>query len=39
VPIYLIGRRAILRRPPARDLFDSIAAHFDRHPELLMGVR
>jgi DNA-binding transcriptional LysR family regulator len=39
VPIYLVGRRAILRRPPARDLFDSIAAHFDRHPELLMGVR
>ena len=39
VPIYLVGRRAILRRPQARDLFDSIAAHFDRHPELLMGVR
>lgn len=39
VPIYLIGRRAVLRRPPARDLFDSIAAHFKKHPELLMGVR
>lgn len=39
VPIYLVGRRAILRRPPARDLFDSIAAHFEQHPELLMGVR
>jgi DNA-binding transcriptional LysR family regulator len=39
VPIYLVGRRAILRRPPARDLFDSIATHFDLHPELLMGVR
>ncbi len=39
VPIYLVGRRAVLRRPPARDLFDSIAAHFQKHPELLMGVR
>lgn len=39
VPIYLVARRAILRRPPARELFDSIAAHFRRHPELLMGVR
>ena len=39
VPIYLVGRRAVLRRPPARDLFDSIAAHFKSHPELLMGVR
>lgn len=39
VPIYLVARRAILRRPPARDLFDSIASHFRKHPELLMGVR
>jgi DNA-binding transcriptional LysR family regulator len=39
VPIYLVGRRAVLRRPPARDLFDSIAAHFKEHPEQLMGVR
>jgi DNA-binding transcriptional LysR family regulator len=39
VPIYLVGRRAVLRRPPARDLFDSIAAYFQKHPELLMGVR
>jgi DNA-binding transcriptional LysR family regulator len=39
VPIYLVGRRAVLRRPPARDLFDSIAEHFRTHPELLMGVR
>jgi DNA-binding transcriptional LysR family regulator len=39
VSIYLVGRRAVLRRPPARDLFDSIAAHFQKHPELLMGVR
>ena len=39
VPIYLVARRAILRRPPARDLFDSIVAHFKAHPELLMGQR
>lgn len=39
VPIFLVGRRAALRRPPARDLFDSIAAHFQEHPELLMGER
>ena len=39
VPIYLVARRAILRRPPARDLFDSIANHFKEHPELLMGAR
>lgn len=39
VPIYLIARRAILRRPPARDLFDSIARHFTDHPELLRGER
>lgn len=37
VDIYLLARRAILRRPPARDLFDSIAAHFTEHPELLTG--
>lgn len=39
VPIYLVGRRTVLRRPPARDLFDSIATHFKAHPELLMGER
>jgi DNA-binding transcriptional LysR family regulator len=39
VPIYLVGRRTVLRRPPARDLFDSIAAYFQQHPELLMGER
>ena len=39
VPIFLVGRRAILRRPPARDLFDSIVAHFREHPEQLMGER
>jgi DNA-binding transcriptional LysR family regulator len=39
VIIYLIARRAILRRPPARDLFDSISAYFETHPELLTGPR
>ena len=39
VAIYLIARRAILRRPPARDLFDSIAAHFKAHPTLMTGER
>jgi DNA-binding transcriptional LysR family regulator len=39
IPIYLVARRAILRRPPARDLFDSIAAHFKAHPTLLTGER
>jgi len=39
VSIYLVGRRAALRRPPARDLFDSIARHFDKNPHLLMGER
>ena len=37
VTIYLIARRAILRRPPGRDLFDSIATHFEKHPEMLTG--
>ena len=39
IPIYLVARRAILRRPPGRDLFDSIAAHFTEHPTLLTGER
>jgi DNA-binding transcriptional LysR family regulator len=39
IPIYLVARRAILRRPPARDLFDSIATHFIEHPGLLTGRR
>jgi DNA-binding transcriptional LysR family regulator len=39
VDIYLAARRTVLRRPPARDLFDSITAHFEQHPELLMGER
>jgi len=37
VEIYLLGRRAILRRQPARDLFDSIASYFKGNPALLMG--
>lgn len=39
IPIYLLARRAILRRPPARALFDLIASHFREHPDLLMGKR
>ena len=39
VPIYLVARRVILRRPPARDLFESIHDYFQRHPALLMGRR
>jgi DNA-binding transcriptional LysR family regulator len=39
VPIFLIGRRAMLRRPPGRDLFDSIATYFRDHPAALMGER
>ncbi|HXG80825.1 MAG TPA: substrate-binding domain-containing protein, partial [Sphingomicrobium sp.] len=39
VAIFLLARRAVLRRPPARDLFDSIAEHFRAHPEALMGER
>ena len=39
IPIFLVARRAILRRPPARDLFDSIARHFQAHPTLLTGER
>lgn len=39
VDIFLVARRAILRRPPGRDLFDSIANYFKKHPELLMGER
>ncbi len=39
VEIFLVARRAILRRPPARDLFDSIAAYFRTNPALLMGER
>jgi DNA-binding transcriptional LysR family regulator len=39
VEIFLIARRAVLRRPAGRDLFDSIANHFKEHPEMLMGER
>lgn len=37
VDIFLIARRASLRRRPVRDLFDSVAAHFRDHPELMTG--
>jgi DNA-binding transcriptional LysR family regulator len=39
VPIYLAAKRAVLRRPAVRDLFDTIATHFEAHPELLGGKR
>lgn len=39
IPVYLVARRTILRRPPGRDLFDSIAAHFRGYPTLLSGER
>jgi DNA-binding transcriptional LysR family regulator len=39
VPIFLVGRRASLRRPPGRYLFDSIATYFRDHPAALMGER
>lgn len=39
VPIYLVARRGVLRRPPARDLFDSIARFFAEHPTFLTGER
>ena len=39
VEIYLVGRRTSLRRPPVRDLFDSIAGYFRTNPALLMGER
>lgn len=39
VEIFLVARRAVLRRPPGRDLFDSITAYFKEHPQLLMGDR
>lgn len=38
-PIYLLARRVILRRPPGRDMFDSIASHFRANPTLLTGER
>ena len=37
VPIYLIARRTILRRPPARDLFDATYDYFMQRPSLLTG--
>lgn len=39
VPIYLVARRAVLRRPPARDLYDAIHGYFSERPALLMGKR
>ena len=39
VDIFLVARRAVLRRPPARDLFDSIASFFAANPTLLTGER
>lgn len=39
VPVYLVARRAVLRRPPARDLFDSIHGYLSERPELIMGKR
>lgn len=39
VSVYLIARRVSLRRPPVRDLFDSIADYFHVRPELLQGER
>lgn len=39
VPVFLIARRAILRRPPARDLFEAIHGYFMERPELLLGKR
>lgn len=37
VDIFLIARRTALRRPAARDLFDSIADFFRKNPDLLTG--
>jgi DNA-binding transcriptional LysR family regulator len=39
VPIYLVARRAVLRRPPARDLFEAIHSYFSERPSLMMGKR
>jgi DNA-binding transcriptional LysR family regulator len=39
VPIYLVGRRTILRRPPARDLFEATYEYFKERPSLLTGRR
>ena len=39
VPIYLLGRRTALRRPPVRDLFEAMHAFFTEHPDVLTGER
>lgn len=37
VPVYLLARRASLRRPPLRELYERIHAHFLANPSLLTG--
>jgi DNA-binding transcriptional LysR family regulator len=37
VPIYLLGRRAALRRPHVRELFERIDIFFAQNPSLLTG--
>lgn len=39
VPIYLLGRRASLRRPPVRDLFEHMYRFFVENPAVLTGER
>ena len=39
VPIYLLARRASLRRPPVRDLFEAMYGFFHDHPQVLTGNR
>lgn len=39
VPVFLVARRVVLKRRPAKDLFDSIYQYFVAQPELLMGAR
>lgn len=37
VPFFLIARRAALRHPPVRALFEEIDSYFRAHPEVLTG--
>jgi DNA-binding transcriptional LysR family regulator len=39
VPVFLLARRAILRRAPARDLFEAIASYFNNNAVLVTGQR
>jgi DNA-binding transcriptional LysR family regulator len=39
VPVFLVARRAVVRRPPARDLFEAIHGYLTERPELMMGKR